>query len=563
MSDTITNTTNTNESKVFNVYVSKSTTAGTALVTRGSLNKTDTAPTVAGLYILEETGVYTNLGNIDAKAGKLNFASFDGTTWSLIEVDMLTSSTIFDKILDFSIAGATYTYPTYPTLIGIGGGNITRDNNITTITSSGGYVGGVYELGALTEIEMSIYVSYDKATWYVIGTDNSGAFYMVDNSYANKIYKVLPNGSLSTNWNIPTKISNYTPNSDKKILVNGNNIKIFSKENGNYILIFELTDYTIYGITKPAFGAVHYNNNTYWGSNSQISIKLLNSSSSNNWRLSPNTLPNVINGKQIVETNQFPFIGVIKQKSYAKTILYGDSISSTDYTWYKDLMTNLIGRNVYNAGFSGYTTAQLAQNTQLQRIFDFSPNLIIVLVGGNDSGAAGTVGSLTNAIVDGETIVSETDINANYSGTYYIQAVSHIIRKLKSYYPNFRVLANLTGTETEAEKHAKLLTAKENVVDILFLSGLPQQRNNSSNVYSLKENNERKRQAVIACCKKYNVNYLDTFGEMNIDMSVEPFWVSPTDKTNNKGVLTMDGLHPNYFGYYKLCKLIYKSIKEF
>ena len=88
MSDTITNTTNTNESKVFNVYVSKSTTAGTALVTRGSLNKTDTAPTVAGLYILEETGVYTNLGNIDAQAGKLNFASFNGTTWSLITVDL-------------------------------------------------------------------------------------------------------------------------------------------------------------------------------------------------------------------------------------------------------------------------------------------------------------------------------------------------------------------------------------------------------------------------------------------------------------------------------------------
>ena len=91
MSDTITNTTNTNESKVFNVYVSKSTTAGTALFTRGSLNKTDTAPTVVGLYILEETGVYTNLGGIDAQDGKLNFASFDGTTWSLIAVPIVNN----------------------------------------------------------------------------------------------------------------------------------------------------------------------------------------------------------------------------------------------------------------------------------------------------------------------------------------------------------------------------------------------------------------------------------------------------------------------------------------
>ncbi len=98
MSDIITNTTSTNESKVFNVYVSKSTTAGTVLVTRGSLNKTDPKPTVVGLYILEETGIYPNLGNIDAQAGKLNFASFDGTTWSLVSVDLNASTININQI---------------------------------------------------------------------------------------------------------------------------------------------------------------------------------------------------------------------------------------------------------------------------------------------------------------------------------------------------------------------------------------------------------------------------------------------------------------------------------
>ena len=88
MSDTITNTTNTNESKVFNVYVSKSTTAGTVLVTRGSLNKTDTAPTAQGLYILSDVGTYTNLGGLVTTTGKINFASFNGTTWSLIAVNI-------------------------------------------------------------------------------------------------------------------------------------------------------------------------------------------------------------------------------------------------------------------------------------------------------------------------------------------------------------------------------------------------------------------------------------------------------------------------------------------
>ena len=55
---------------------------------KGDLTKTDVAPTSVGFYGLLETGVYTNLGGINAQAGKLNFASFDGTNWSLIAVEM-------------------------------------------------------------------------------------------------------------------------------------------------------------------------------------------------------------------------------------------------------------------------------------------------------------------------------------------------------------------------------------------------------------------------------------------------------------------------------------------
>ena len=55
---------------------------------KGDLIKTDAAPTVVGFYGLSETGIYTNLGGINAQSGKLNFASFDGTTWSLISVDV-------------------------------------------------------------------------------------------------------------------------------------------------------------------------------------------------------------------------------------------------------------------------------------------------------------------------------------------------------------------------------------------------------------------------------------------------------------------------------------------
>ena len=55
---------------------------------KGDLTIADTAPTTIGLYGLLETGVYTNLGGINAQDGKLNFASFDGTTWSLIAVEI-------------------------------------------------------------------------------------------------------------------------------------------------------------------------------------------------------------------------------------------------------------------------------------------------------------------------------------------------------------------------------------------------------------------------------------------------------------------------------------------
>ena len=59
---------------------------------KGDLIKTDVAPTQIGFYGLLETGVYTNLGGINATSGKLNFASFDGTTWSLISIAHLESS---------------------------------------------------------------------------------------------------------------------------------------------------------------------------------------------------------------------------------------------------------------------------------------------------------------------------------------------------------------------------------------------------------------------------------------------------------------------------------------
>ena len=55
---------------------------------KGELAITDTAPTIQGLYILSDVGTYTNLGGLVASADKLNYAYFNGTTWSFIATDL-------------------------------------------------------------------------------------------------------------------------------------------------------------------------------------------------------------------------------------------------------------------------------------------------------------------------------------------------------------------------------------------------------------------------------------------------------------------------------------------
>ena len=54
----------------------------------GVLEITDTAPTTQGLYILSDIGTYTNLGGLVTTTGKINYAYFDGTTWSLVYAEI-------------------------------------------------------------------------------------------------------------------------------------------------------------------------------------------------------------------------------------------------------------------------------------------------------------------------------------------------------------------------------------------------------------------------------------------------------------------------------------------
>ena len=248
-----------------------------------------------------------------------------------------------------------------------------------------------------------------------------------------------------------------------------------------------------------------------------------------------------------------------------KTIfLAGDSRSSTDYPWTKTIMEEKTGATVLNQGWSGATIAQLASDQYYQRLENNPHDYCIVFVGGNDTGASGTIGTFAsdtpNALL-GESVVAETDINADYSGDTFVQALSHFIRKWKRDYGNWRSKANLTGSETEEEKEIKLDAVKKPV--LLLCTDIPQQRVQSGYPWDNPMNQLRKNNAIRECAEKYGVHLIDLFGMCNFDMSIEPFWTSPTDKVHNNGVYYMDGLHLNKYGQDLVTSIQIEALKRY
>lgn len=293
-----------------------------------------------------------------------------------------------------------------------------------------------------------------------------------------------------------------------------------------------------------------------------------------------------------------------------KIFLFGDSISSNDYTWYKDYLALYTGAIVYNQGASGRNAAYQASNEYFQRLANLPSDVIVVLVGGNDSGVSGSIGTFdSNSPLGqmGESIVQETDISIDYNGTTFIQAISHIIRKWRSLYWNFRLAAGLNAnildtqndnevvyplsgtatesqcmsyaqsqgwtlgygeryvmktTETDADKRAKLIAVKQ--PKMFLCTTLPQRRYNSSSYWSNPQNWERKRLACIECAKKYGIPLIDLAKEFAIDWDSEPYWpgqgYSGTSQTDNQGIYTMDGLHPNEFGYAYISQIVSKHL---
>lgn len=229
-----------------------------------------------------------------------------------------------------------------------------------------------------------------------------------------------------------------------------------------------------------------------------------------------------------------------------RILLYGDSISSTEYPWYKLALEELTGAEVCAGGFPGYTTSQLAKDAQLQLIFDYKPDIILCLVGGNDAGVKGEVG--TFGATD-EILVKTTDITKDYSGYTFIQAIAHIIEKINMHY--------------DMDENTHLLNADEISSDkpfLVFCTTLPQKRSNRFNKFSKTDNWLRKRDAVVESCSVYKVHCIDFYSRCDWDFSKEPYWVPPTDVHTNRGVFMMDGVHPNEKGYKDMARIVYEEL---
>ena len=303
---------------------------------------------------------------------------------------------------------------------------------------------------------------------------------------------------------------------------------------------------------------------------------------------------------------------------YGKVIyLFGDSISSTQYPWYKEYLEKYTGAEVFPMGASGRTTGYLAKNTYFDKLATIGFDVCVALTGANDAGAEGSVGTFsadTELYAMGEPIVEEPSIDVtdyDDTGKKLIQSISYIIRKWKKLYWNFRLKANLnacildgennfevvyplSGTATEQEcityaaehdmgdigyfqgryflrttetpesKREKLMSVKH--PKLYYCTTFPRRINSPSDWHSDLVMAERKRLAIIECCQKYGIPCIDLAKEWMIQWSEEPCSYNPDNRpfpqwvVDNEGIYTMDGVHPNEFGYEWIARIVAKEL---
>ena len=207
-----------------------------------SLKITDTAPTTVGLYRLSEVGTYTNLGGLVTTAGKINDAYFNGTTWSLVSVDVNRNT--FEKKILTSLPNSNFSSENSVAYYGIGNGqsfyvnslpnggffeiilysgSCTVNGNVITGTAVILNASGVYKLytengiiDLVPYVPTPLNIRYIKETIEGGSNMNSAAIWIELQAFKNGANIALNKPVLS---NIPTVIQ-----SPASSLTNGNTI---------------------------------------------------------------------------------------------------------------------------------------------------------------------------------------------------------------------------------------------------------------------------------------------------------------------------------------------------
>lgn len=238
--------------------------------------------------------------------------------------------------------------------------------------------------------------------------------------------------------------------------------------------------------------------------------------------------------------------------SDSKIMLYGASLCSDSYPWFKEWLERYTGAEVINAGNPGWNAKQLASTDYYNKVESINPDVIYVMLGGNDKGDdVGTFGAISSQLLVDEIPLTESWRNAESGNKEYkfIQCLDYILRKLKSEY------YDVNDNPKEDKRFPYIVVGT-----------FPSQHREGWQFieFNNPQNWLNKRNAIVECANKNNLPCIDVFSNIGIDWDKEPYYNQDLDydastgkpTLANRGIYTLDGLHLNEYGFEKLAKLL-------
>lgn len=282
---------------------------------------------------------------------------------------------------------------------------------------------------------------------------------------------------------------------------------------------------------KVRFGITGENNSVKYGNIGNGSIHWT-TTNVNNWNTIGQT--GVINtggntgdfSVSLSGTKQTQLIKNLKGKTI---LLFGDSRSSSDYTWYKDLLEEKTGATVLNNGKSGAAPKSMIDSGYLDEMLDIPHDICIMFLCGNISGAKSFIGTFSYGSTLntwGEDVVSRWNGSDSFDTTESSKAIQHVDYIVQKYNKKFF-----------ADRKHKLY----------MLTDIPSKREGEQHNYTI-SCNYGKSEMIKEVCAQNKVPYIDTMTKCRFNEDFEPAYTPPTDLTTNKGVYYMDGLHLNEYG---------------